>query len=156
MSLTAQIAKQFRAVYSGGNWTGVYLKETLDGVTWQQATTQVHSFNTIALLVFHMNYYVGLATKFLLGQPLDGHDKFSFDCPSIKSHEDWEKLVNKLWTDSETLAALIEKLPDSKLEEVFFAEKYGTYYRNLTGIIEHNHYHLGQIVLIKKLIIEKK
>ena len=35
-------------------------------------------------------------------------------------------------------------------------EKYGNYFRNLTGIIEHLHYHLGQIVLIKKLIAEGK
>jgi hypothetical protein len=156
MSVTQQIAKNLRAVYTGGNWTGVALKETLAGVTWQQATTQVHSFNTIALLVFHMNYYVGLALKVLQGEPLDGHDKYSFDCPPIKSQADWDNLLNKLWTNAETFAGLIEKLPDSKLEEIFWAEKYGTYYRNLTGVIEHNHYHLGQIVLIKKLIIEKK
>jgi hypothetical protein len=29
-------------------------------------------------------------------------------------------------------------------------EKYGNYYRNIHGIIEHIHYHLGQIVLIEK------
>ncbi|MGN6163930.1 MAG: hypothetical protein ACTHOF_05245 [Flavisolibacter sp.] len=43
-------------------------------------------------------------------------------------------------------------MADSKLDEIFVDEKYGTYYRNLQGIIEHTHYHLGQIVLIKKLL----
>ena len=38
------------------------------------------------------------------------------------------------------------------LWETFADEKYGHYYRNLHGIIEHTHYHLGQIVLIKKLL----
>ena len=33
----------------------------------------------------------------------------------------------------------------------FFHEKYGNYYRNLHGVIEHAHYHLGQIALIKKM-----
>jgi hypothetical protein len=47
-------------------------------------------------------------------------------------------------------------LPENKLEEVFDDKKYGNYYRNITGIIEHNHYHLGQIVLIKKIISVKK
>ncbi|HAI83731.1 MAG TPA: DUF1572 domain-containing protein, partial [Chitinophagaceae bacterium] len=28
----------------------------------------------------------------------------------------------------------------------------GTYYRNILGLIEHTHYHLGQIALIKKII----
>ncbi|HSY76239.1 MAG TPA: DinB family protein [Bacteroidia bacterium] len=155
MNLTTQIAKQFRAVYTGSNWTGVNLKDTLEGITWQQATTKVHDFNTIALLVFHMNYYVGLALKVLQGEPLDGHDKYSFDMPPVESQEDWEKLLNKLRADAETFAGLVERLPDTKLEEIFWAEKYGTYYRNITGIVEHNHYHLGQIVLIKKMILQK-
>ncbi|MEJ7829346.1 MAG: hypothetical protein WKF91_14145 [Segetibacter sp.] len=40
MNLTGQIAKQFRDVYFGGNWTSVNLKENLADVTWQQAITQ--------------------------------------------------------------------------------------------------------------------
>ncbi len=152
MALTHQIAKQFRDVHYGGNWTGVNLKDSLEGVTWQQATKKVHSFNTIAALVFHINYYVSAMLKVLQGGPLDAHDKYSFDLPPIQSKEDWEKLLNKTWADAENFALLVEKLPDSKLGENFADEKYGTYYRNLNGVIEHIHYHLGQIVLVKKLV----
>jgi len=38
------------------------------------------------------------------------------------------------------------------LTDDFTDEKYGTYQRNLIGILEHSYYHLGQIVLIKKLL----
>lgn len=155
MNLTAQIAKQLRDVYSGGNWTWVDVKETLKDVTWQQATTKVNSFNTIATLVFHMNSFVVAVTKVLEGGPLDANDKFSFEHPPIQSQQDWEKFVDKTYTDAETCARLIEKLPVSKLEKTFSDEKYGTYYRNITGVIEHIHYHLGQIVLLKKLIATK-
>ena len=152
MNLTAQIAKHFRAVYFGGNWTSANLKESLDGLTWQQATTQVYSCNSIATLVFHMNYYVSAVMKVLQGEQLDAHDKYSFDHPAIQSQEDWEKLLDKTWADAESFASLIEQLPESKLGETFSDEKYGNYYRNLHGIIEHIHYHLGQIVLIKKIL----
>jgi len=155
MNLTAQIAKLFRDVHFGGNWTSVNLKETLKDVTWQQATTKVYSFNTIVTLIYHMNYYVRVAGKVLQGEPLTGKDKESFDHPPLQSQEEWEKLLDKTWRDAEAFATLIERLPDSKLEEIFFDEKYGNYYRNLHGIIEHMHYHLGQIVLIKKIILEK-
>jgi uncharacterized damage-inducible protein DinB len=152
MSLTSQIAKHLREVHFGGNWTAVNLKETLADVTWQQATTKVHSFNTIAALVYHINYYVGVQLKVLQGQPLDAHDKFSFDLSPIQSQADWEKLLDKTWSDAEKFATLLEQLPDSKLQENFSEDKYGNYYRNLSGVIEHTHYHLGQIVLIKKLL----
>ena len=153
MTLTVQIAKQFREIYFGGNWTAVNLKETLADVTWQQATTQVYSFNTIAKLVYHMNYYVSVAMKVLQGEPLEGHDKYSFDLTPILSEEDWKKLLDKFWTDAENLAGLIEQMTENKLGETFSEEKYGNYYRNIHGIIEHNHYHLGQIVLIKKILL---
>lgn len=115
---------------------------------------QVNSFNTIAKLVFHMNYYISAVTKVLQGEPLSSSDKYCFDCPPINSQQDWENLVNKTWTDAENFAVLIEQLPESKLWETFTDEKYGNYYRNLHGIIEHCHYHLGQIVLLKKMLLQ--
>jgi len=154
MNLSAQIAKHFKDVHFGGNWTSVNLKQTLADVTWRQATTKIYSLNTIATLVFHINYYVSAVLKVLQGGPLDAHDKYSFDLPPIQNQENWEKLLNKMWTEAEDFAILVEQLPEGKLGETFFEEKYGNYYRNLHGIIEHTHYHLGQIVLIKKILLQ--
>lgn len=154
MNLPAQIAKHFRYVHFGGNWTASNLKETLNDVSWQQATSPVYYFNTIATLVYHMNYFVSAVLKVLQGEPLDAKDKYSFDCPPIRSPEDWEKLLNKTWADAETFASLVEQLPEHKLGDFFSDEKYGNYYSNIHGIIEHIHYHLGQIVLIKKILLQ--
>lgn len=156
MNLSQQIAKHFRDVHYGGNWTAVNLQQTLSDVTWQQATTRLHSLNTIAVLVFHINYYVSAMLKVLQGEALNAHDKYSFDLAPINSQQEWEQLLNKLWTDANSFAALVEQLPESKLAENFADEKYGNYFRNLLGVIEHSHYHLGQIVLIKKLLAETR
>ena len=155
MQLISQIVRHFRAVYTGGNWTAVNLKDTLAGITWQQATTKVESFNTIAGLVYHMNYYVIAVAGVLQGKPLEAKDKFSFDCPPVQSQQDWENLVNKSMTDAALFAKLIEQMPEEKLWEDFADKKYGNYYRNILGITEHNHYHLGQIVLIKKILLRE-
>jgi hypothetical protein len=152
MNIALQVAKHFREVHFGGNWTAVNLKDTLKDITWQQATTKVHSFNTIAVLVYHMNYYVAVLSNVLHGEPLNASDKFSFGCPPIASQEDWDKLLDKTWADAENFSRLIEQLPEHQWEDTFIHEKYGNYYRNMHGIIEHVHYHLGQVVLIKKLI----
>ncbi|MEO5946305.1 MAG: DUF1572 domain-containing protein [Chitinophagaceae bacterium] len=152
MSTAAQIAKHFREIYFGGNWTASNYKETLAEISWQQATTKVYNFNTIAVLVFHTNYFVDEVLKVLEGGPLDAHDKFSFDHPAINSKDDWDKMLLKTFTDAEKFAGLVEQLPAELLYETFCDEKYGNYYRNLHGIIEHCHYHLGQIVLLKKIV----
>jgi hypothetical protein len=154
VNLTAQITKHFRDVHFGGNWTSSNLKEALADVTWQQATTQVSSLNTIAALVYHINYYISAVAGVLQGEPLNARDKYSFDLSPIRSDEDWKQLLDKIWADAEIFAGLIEQMPESKLGEVFVDEKYGTYYRNIHGIIEHTHYHLGQIVLIKKMLLQ--
>ena len=154
MNLPTQIAKHIKDVYFGGNWTSGNLKETLADVTWQQATTQVHNFNTISMLVYHINYFVDAVVTVLQGEQLTAHDKYSFDLSPILSQQDWEKLLDKTWINAETFAGLVEQLPENKLWEDFSDKKYGNYYRNLHGIIEHTHYHLGQIVLIKKILLQ--
>lgn len=154
MNLTGQIAKHLREVWFGGNWTSSNLKDNLADVTWQEATTQVYSLNTLAALVYHINYFVSAVLQVLQGEPLNAHDKYSFDLPPIRSQQDWENLLDKTWTDAENFAGLVEQLPESKLWEDFSDNKYGNYYRNIQGIIEHTHYHLGQIVLVKKILLQ--
>jgi hypothetical protein len=155
MRINDQIARQLRAVHCGGNWTAVNLKETLINIGWQQAITKFDSFNTIAALVYHMNYYVCALINVLQGYNLDAHDKFSFDHPLIRNTEDWHTLLEKTWSDAEQLAVLIEHLPESKWGEDFPDPEYGNYFRNIEGVVEHIHYHLGQIVLIKKLYLSR-
>lgn len=152
MTQTELIAKHFREVYFGKNWTWSNLKNSLADITWQQATTQVYSLNTIATLAYHINYYVHAQVNVLEGKPLDAKDEYSFNHPPIKSQHDWERLLEKVWNDGDKFANLVEQLPDSKLSDVFVEEKYGDYYRNFHGLIEHTHYHLGQISLVKKIL----
>ncbi len=152
MKITEHIAKNLREVYLGGNWTFSNFKDQLSDVSWQEANQKVGSFNTIITLAYHINYFVLAVTQVLKGGPLDSKDKFSFDHPPIQSQEDWDAFRDQLWKDAESFAQLIEELPDSILTEDFVDGKYGSYYRNLAGIIEHTHYHLGQIALIKKQI----
>ena len=73
MNITAQMAKHLRDVHFGGNWTAVNLRDSLAEVTWQQATTQVHGFNTIATLVYHTHYFVNVVIPVLQGGPLIGY-----------------------------------------------------------------------------------
>jgi hypothetical protein len=156
MTTTTQIAKHLREVYFGGNWTGSNFKDNLADVTWQDASTEVYSLNTIATLVFHVNYYVSAVLKVLQGGALEANDKYSFDHPPVSCQEDWDGMLEKIWADAEQLASLIEQLPESTLREDFEDGKYGDYYRNLTGAIEHTHYHLGQIALIKKILLKSE
>ena len=79
MKLTSQIAKNFREIHFGGNWTYSCLSDHLKDVTWQQAITKVENFNTIATLVYHSNYYVNAVIEALKGNNFNAIDKESFN-----------------------------------------------------------------------------
>ena len=155
MSLAENIAKHTREVHFGGNWTDVSLKEILSDLNWKEAIIKVHGLNTIAELVFHMNYYVSATLEVLKGNPLDARDKYSFDLDPIHSQKDWDLLLDKTWKEAEDFVQLIEIMSDTELWDIMVDKKYGSFYRNLQGTIEHFHYHLGQIAIIKKIIREQ-
>ena len=155
MSFSKQLAKHLNEIYFGGNWTESNMTDQLSGTTWKQATTKVHDLNTIATLTFHVSYYVTALLNVLHGKPLNAKDSNSFDHPPIQSQKDWDQLLDNIRAEAKEAVALIEKMDDSKLDETFVDTKYGNYFRNILGIIEHMHYHLAQIVIIKKLVFNQ-
>lgn len=151
---SAQIAKHLREVYFGGNWTCSNVQDQLTGLSWQEVTRQVFGLNSIATLANHIGYYIGIQIKVLEGGPLEGKDEYSFQYPPITSQEDWDQMRARILAEAETLAGLIETMPEADLWADFTDEKYGNYFRNLLGLIEHTHYHLGQIALVKKVLAQ--
>ena len=154
MKATTQLASRLREVLLNGTWiSGTNFRDQLSDLTWEQATTKVGSLNSIAALTFHINYYVAGMLPVLKGGSLDIRDKYSYDLPPIRSQEDWQKLLEKFLSDAERFAAAVEQMPEEKLSADFFDPKYGDYRRNIDGLIEHSYYHLGQVVLIRKMVM---
>ncbi|KAB8155193.1 DUF1572 domain-containing protein [Kordia sp. TARA_039_SRF] len=152
-NLAKNLANRLREVYTEGKWvTGTNIKEEIQDVSWQDAIQTVHNLNSIAALTFHLHYYIAGVLQVLEGGTLDIKDKYSFDAPPITSQEDWENRIQKFTEDTEKFISLVENMSENQLFESFVVEKYGTYYRNIDVQIEHAYYHLGQLVLIKKMI----
>ena len=156
MSIAKNLSKNFLDVHFGGNWTVSNLKDHLKDVTWQQSICQVHHLNSIATLTYHSSYYVNVLIKVLEGGLLDGKDEDSFQVPPIQAEEDWEKIKLAVFENAKKAATLIATISDEQLLEIFSDGKYGNYFRNISGVIEHLHYHLGQIVLIRKIILQNE
>ncbi|MEL6864241.1 MAG: DinB family protein [Bacteroidota bacterium] len=155
MKNASPIAKRFREVLLDGRWiANTNYKELLSDLSWQQATTPIGSLNTIAALTFHIDYYIGGVLQVFEGGSLDIRDKYSFDLPPIRSQADWEKLVHQLWQHSERFAQHIESMSEEQLLAPFVKAQYGDYLRNIEGMIEHCYYHMGQIAILKKMILE--
>jgi len=153
MKTNSTIANRFREVMLNGTWIAhTNFKDQLTDVSLKLANYKIGNLNTIGVLAQHIHYYIAGINNVFEGGTLDIRDKYSFDFSPIASQKNWEYILNTLWNDAEKFANFVEQLPENKLNEPFVEEKYGTYHRNIDGMIEHCYYHLGQITLLKKMI----
>lgn len=156
MNTTTYLADRLCEVLTEGIWvSGTNYKKEILTTHWKDAIKCIDPLNTVAKITFHVHYYIDGLIKVLEGGPLHIKDKYSFDAPPIKSEKDWNNLTSKFCYDSEKLIGLIKDMSEEDLLNTFEDEKYGNYLRNLDLMIEHGYYHLGQIVLIKKLIQQR-
>jgi len=155
MKKTEELAHRLREVILNGTWiANTNFKDQLENLDWKITISKFESLNTISILAQHIHYYIeGIKNAFVTGE-LNIRDQYSFNFPPIESEHDWKMFLIKFWKDTEELANLIEYMPEGQLNEAFMDKKYGTYERNIDGMIEHSYYHLGQIVLLKKILAE--
>ena len=155
MTRNAALASRLREVFLNGKWiANTNFKEQIETLTHNHAIQKIGDLNTIALLIFHINYYLsGLLNVFNGGQ-LEIRDQYSFNLSEIKSEEDWKILVINFLNNAELFASKVEHMEDRLLDQPFTDEKYGNYLRNIEGVIEHSYYHLGQVSLIRKIILQ--
>ena len=156
MQQTKAIASRFTEVILNGTWiANTNYRVQLHNLDWNIANQKYQSFNTISNLTQHIHYYISGVNNVFKGGTLDIKDKFSFRFPELKSQMEWERILSVFWMDAEKFASFVEQMPEEKLNKIFVEEKYGTYLRNIDGVIEHSYYHLGQIVLIKKALLNE-
>jgi hypothetical protein len=157
MKATHKLANRLEEVVLNGTWiANTNYKDQLENLDWEIATTKKISLNTISMLAQHVHYYINGIKNVLEGGCLEISDQFSFDFRPIESQNQWNLFLTKFWNDTENLTDLIKEIPKEKLNQDFVDKKYGTYKRNINGMIEHCYYHLGQIVLIKKIVINNQ
>jgi hypothetical protein len=156
MNVSQQIAHRFREVTLNGTWVAnTNLKAQLESTDRMTAITGSGAQNTISALAQHVHYYVHGIKNVFQGGDLEIRDKYSFDFPPMVTEQQWQAFLTKFWADAEELAQLIERTPDDGWDRSFVDGRYGTYQRNIDGLIEHAYYHLGQIVLIRKMLMSK-
>jgi uncharacterized damage-inducible protein DinB len=152
MKITEFIAQHIIEVFEGGNWTDVNFRDTLRDINCKDATTVTRaSYNTIAALMYHTTFYNEIVLKRLQGINPAISEKNGFDLPPIKSEDDWRNLKQRCFQSAHELGETVKNLPEEKLSELTITG-HSTHYKTLHGVAEHAHYHLGQIVILKKLI----
>ena len=149
MSESEKIAASFEAFYDGQCWIGLNFLEAVKGVDERLAAAKRKaSFNTIWQLVNHLIYWrktVIIRLQGILANP----PMPDFYQPEKTSLKAWEETLFHFDEVQKQLVSAIRAFPSADLEKAS-PMKGQTYYQLLTGCLQHDAYHMGQMVLLKK------
>jgi uncharacterized damage-inducible protein DinB len=131
--------------YEKNAWHGPSVKEVLATVTESEAFKKTGDSNSIIELVAHMT-----AWRTYVIEKLKGNATFELsDEQNFPKEKNWKKALAALEASQTELVHQLEQTPDSLLNEKVPNRPF-KFFTMLHGIIHHDLYHTGQILLIKK------
>lgn len=153
MSPTERIAKALLDIFYGENWTDVTIQQTLRDISFEMAQEKVpFTKNTISKILFHLKYSNEIVSQRADKIPAEyKNEEEGFEAPFLESDEQWQNLITETYKSAEILNAKIKNFDEAKLNDPIIPG-FSSAYRNFQGIVEHAHYHLGQMMMIKKFL----
>lgn len=149
-----RIAKLFADLQHGDCWIGINFKEALYGVDAALAVKTVSNHtNNIWQLVFHLTYWRTSVIN-RLNCSLTPPPFKDFALPDDLSEENWKQALLDFENCYHQLRSTILNFKAEKLDKPSPRPEQ-TYYQLMMGCLQHDAYHLGQIVLIKKATDKK-
>lgn len=140
----------FSDLYDGHPWLEITLHETLHNVTAQQAGKRpLPNCNTIWEITVHLIRWRQNVLRRVQGEVIKTPGHNYIEPVQDTSETAWNAVLEELET---TQQHWLEFLRQFKTED--FDKEYPvngiTYYEHIQGIIQHDAYHMGQIVLLAK------
>ncbi len=141
------ILSLLKSTFEKNAWYGPSVKEVLSDITPELAALRINNTHSIIELVAHMTAWRIFTVKKLEGDvDYKVSKELNFPTPS-----NWETVVNNLYESQAKLTGAIQQFDSSLLHHPVPNSSYGyTFFTLLQGIIHHDIYHIGQIMLIKK------
>lgn len=145
-----RIAALLAKTYTGEAWHGPAVMEVLSDLGRSQWETRLGNSHSVIELVAHMITWRRFVIRQLQGDAAyKVTEAENFPKIDTADADAWRGQLALLDHSQMELMALLENTPAEKLEEVVPGRSY-SFYTMLHGIIQHDLYHLGQIILLGK------
>ncbi|MFQ5607269.1 MAG: DinB family protein [Candidatus Zixiibacteriota bacterium] len=153
MSEIKRIQDQLKRSFFGPAWHGPSLCEALEGVSAELSAARQPGAHSIRELVDHSVFWKNVVNRVLRGIDIDLQTEVKRDWPEISDNSEdvWTAARKSLKSEHESFCATVAGYTEADLErEVMGVKNRYTAYQVMHGVIQHDLYHAGQIVLLKK------
>ncbi|MWB96020.1 DUF1572 domain-containing protein [Flavobacterium sp. GA093] len=152
MKESNRISDLYQSIYNGNPWLEVTLAKTLENVTAEQAYRKINpNLNTIWEIVTHLIQWRRNILERMQGAVIITPDHNYFVPVLDSSEAAWEQTLQNLKKSQESWNTFLADFDDADFVKIYPNNNH-TYYEHIHGIIQHDVYHLGQIVILKKLL----
>jgi uncharacterized damage-inducible protein DinB len=143
-----RILKLFTDLQHGDCWIGNNFKTTLHGVDAAMAADTIsENGNSLWQLTSHIIYWRTTVVNRLTGSE-DLPPFKDFLLPNALTDVNWKQTLQDFEAAYHALRAAIGKIKDEQLDKPTI-RKDQTYYHLIMGCLQHDAYHLGQMMLLK-------
>ncbi len=148
---TARLADQLERAFRGGAWHGPSLSEALDGVDAAAAEHRLFpAAHTIAEITGHVAFWIDVAHRRMQGEAITNvPTEVDFPPDGAASDAAWRATIAALEGAHRRLHSALLALDDDQLDGAV-AGSDPTVRGQLLGILQHNAYHAGQILVLRK------
>lgn len=152
MTEVQYLVDQLNRAYFKDAWHGSTVTEVLDGLSAQQAAAHpIDPAHSIWEIVRHMTAWKNAVRLRLLGQAVDLSPEEDWPAVTATDSAAWISALEDLKNAHDQLAATAGTLSEKEWHEIIPGRQTSRYFQ-LTGILQHDAYHAGQIVMLKKLV----
>ncbi len=136
------LLQELHETHNQKNWF-VSVKDASAGLTADQTTfTQGKGNHTVGQLVYHMTFWNSRVVRQLQGEKLDDSNINNDDTFTKYDPKNWDATLKQFDDDMTALEKFVESADDAKLAKIA---------PTISRVAEHNAYHTGEIVVIRKL-----
>ncbi|RYY50194.1 MAG: DinB family protein [Chitinophagaceae bacterium] len=144
-----RLRKLFEDHFEGEPWIDVQIWNAIKDLPYADAAKNVYGLNSIWQMVQHMASWRQTLLRRLTGEHIPSPANNYFEPIPVINEQAWQNTLQQLRHSQEALLNYLES--GIQMDEVQPGSSYSRY-ELLQGLLQHDAYHLGQIVLVRKLI----
>jgi uncharacterized damage-inducible protein DinB len=154
MSTTIErLIDQLRRSAEGDAWHGPSVREVLEGVTVADASAHpIAGAHSIRELVLHMAAGNQLVLRRIDGDGRQLSPEEDWPVPSEPTEDTWQREVASLLALNRRVREAVATFPATRLDEPLVPHPPYSAFTQFIGLTQHDLYHAGQIVLLRRAL----